>query len=146
MAVLVSMTAATLVTTQAPAMADFSWCPVNKLCFATDVNGNGTKWSYWVSALDGGVQMSSNQRSQVSSVWNRTSGEALLFDSLDCNYNRYNTNPVHFPYVYIAANTALNLNSLYYHTGQTWDNRARAFGHIENQPAEGLNVCKHKNG
>ena len=131
LAVIVTVASSVLVTTQATAMADFSWCPNGKLCFSTGENGNGTKWSYWVSAMAGGVEMSSNQRSQVSSVWNRTNGPAIFWDTLECRVS--------------------SLPELEWHPGAgnmygIWDNRARSFGHSENRPSFLTQRCAHLNG
>lgn len=143
--VLFTVLTSVLAGTQVAAMADFSWCPAGKLCFATDVNGNGTKWSYLITSMRGGVEMSSNQRSQVSSVYNRTGGGAWLWDNLTCN------SPLK---LYFAPGQAANLSTLAYDPynydpndpNKNWDNRARSFGSDQNLPPANNTACAHLNG
>jgi hypothetical protein len=125
-----------LAVTASPAQADFSWCPAGKWCIATDVNGNGNKWSYWVSAQDGGVEMASSQRSQISSVWNRTATTETLTDNLTCTGNK----------VGIPAGIATNLSDVGTAAHTSWDNIARSFySSGTTQPPPG-GPCNHQNG
>jgi hypothetical protein len=126
LAVVAGLSAAT------PAHADFSWCPAGKFCMATSENGNGTKWSYWVSAQNGGVEMATGQRSQVSSVWNRTGGNQWMYQNPTC------TGPGS---ILFNPGQAFNL------VGTSWDNATRSFWNQDSgaSPLNGVD-CFHKNG
>lgn len=80
--------ASTLVGTQASASAavpaSWSWCPDGKMCLASGRDGAGTRWSYGLSEMGGGLQLNSRQRNHISSVWNRTGVGASVHDDPNC--------------------------------------------------------------
>lgn len=133
LAIVIMMGASTLVATQtsASAAAPWSWCPEGKLCFASGLNGEGTRWSYQLSEMAGGVQMSRKQRNQISSAWNRTGVGASVYDNPNC----VSSSRESVPGVWVESwqdiwiDEQMNLNEWTYdrYFATYWDDRAQSF-------------------
>lgn len=139
----------TLAATQTAAhAAGWEWCPAERLCFATGLNGEGTHWWYAISGMRGGVKMGSAQRNQISSVYNRTVAGASIYDNPNCVSENHETVPgQRFPsWQDLWINQPMNLNEYTYdrYFATTWDNRAQSFSSFGTQFPDGT-TCAIQN-